>query len=111
MADHHAILQRRHFHHGLVGLDLEQDLAAPEPVARLLQPGDDAAFFHRLAETRQRQIDLSHYGAAQAGGVRRASHKPVSPISCALGTELRSRGGETGIGMSSPATRATGSSR
>src|SRR5690606_37193184 len=91
-------------------LDLEQDLAAPEGIARLLQPADDAAFLHGLAEARQGQSDDAH-SAAQPGAWHLTSHDPVSAISWALGTEPRSRAGETGIGISSPATRTTGSSR
>ena len=39
------------------------------------------------------------------------SQSPVSAMSWAEGTEPRSSAGDTGIGMSSPATRTTGSSR
>ena len=43
-------------HRRLVGLDLRQDVALLEGVARLLQPAGDGALLHRVAEARHREL-------------------------------------------------------
>ncbi len=95
--DQHAVGERRQLDHGLVGLDLDDGLAAPEGLARLLQPAGDAAFLHGLAEARQ----------GQGGGHRDTIRAMVSTTRPTVGMPAPSRSGETEIGMSSPAMRIT----
>src|SRR5690606_11721612 len=85
----------------LVGFDLDQRLAAFERLARLDQPVGDDALVHGLAKTGHRKGDLAH----------RTIRPATSSMRAASGTLPASSAGETEIGISSPATRTTGSSR
>ena len=110
--DEDTVLQGGHFHRRLVALDLQQRFTSPEFLAGLLDDEADAAFLHRLSQPGKRHLDdAAHHSAAHDGATLLTSHRPVSAMSCAEGTDPRSNAGETGMGMSSPATRMTGSSR
>ena len=99
--DERAVGERGQLDHGLVALDLDDRLAALEALARLLQPAGDASGLHRLAKARQGQGLDAHANILAT----------VSATSALVGMLRHSSVGETGIGMSSPAMRSTGSSR
>jgi hypothetical protein len=105
--DEDAVLQGGDFDGGLVAFDFEQRFAAPEFLTRALDDEADAAFLHRLPQAGERHLDH----AAHDGAILLTSQRPVSAMSCTEGTAPRSSAGDTGMGMSSPATRTTGSSR
>ena len=88
------------------GKPLKLHQAATEGGAGRDQPADDGRLVHRLAETRQGQGESGHAAARLP-----TSRAAVSAISAGPGTEPASSAVETEIGMSSPATRITGSSR
>ena len=102
-----SILKGWHFNGCLVALNFEDGFATAEFFTRFFDQKGDAALFHGFAQTGQRHLDY----VAHDGAIRLASHRAVSEMSCGVGTAPRSREGETGIGISSPATRSTGSSR
>ena len=77
------------------------DMPALERVAGLLEPGADAARLHGLA----------HAGHGDEPAHGRTIRRTHSATSSGEGMLPPSRPGDTGMGMSSPATRSTGSSR
>ena len=105
--DQNAILQGRNLDGCLVALNLEKRFAALERLARPLDDEADTAFFHRFPQAGERHLDY----AAHDGAILLTSQSAVSAMSWADGTAPRSSAGETGMGISSPETRRTGSSR
>src|SRR3990172_2856099 len=86
-------------HVGLVGLDLGDDVAALDGVAFLLQPLDDLAGLHGLAE-------LGH----QDLGDHAQTFRMASAILALEGVFSSSRLRAYGMGAFSPVTRQTGAS-
>src|SRR5204862_6988657 len=88
-------------HGGLVGLDLEEDVAGGDRVALALVPRDDATLVHREPE-----LGEDHARDAQA-----TSSFAARTMSSTCGTTDLSRCCAYGMGVSRPASRRGGASR
>src|SRR5262249_5219256 len=101
----HAFAARGELHHGLVGFDFGEDVAALDGVALVLEPLHEAAFFHRGAQGlhehfrrhRQASMYMTFFTAAIVFG-----RSGFADFSSAFAY---------GIGVSAWCTRITGASR
>jgi len=92
-------------HVGLVGLDLDERLAALDLAALVDEPLEHGALLHRVREAGHRDV-AGHASPQRSRNVARAACTTCS----GCGNAACSSGFEYGIGTSAPVTRCTGAS-